>query len=63
MSDADLERKLRVNCEPLIGAGNCRMLLDAVWQFDRADTIAPLLKLLVTDSGAGGPSPRGSSRR
>lgn len=46
MSDADLERKLIVNCHTLIGAANCRSLIDEVWEFDRADTIAPLLALL-----------------
>ena len=47
MSDADLERKLQVNCEPLIGAAKCRALVDAVWEFDRAGTAAPLLRLLT----------------
>jgi len=47
MSDADLERKLLVNCEPLIGAANCRSLIAAVWQFERADSLQPLLRLLA----------------
>jgi 2-methylcitrate dehydratase PrpD len=46
MSDADLERKLIVNCRPLIGEANCRWLIEAVWEFDRTGTIAPLLALL-----------------
>ena len=46
MSDADLERKLAVNCEPLIGAGACSELVAAVWSFDRAPTIEPLRRLL-----------------
>jgi 2-methylcitrate dehydratase PrpD len=46
MSDADLERKLVVNCEPLIGADNCRTLTAAVWQFERANSVAPLMQLL-----------------
>ncbi len=36
MSDEDLERKFMVNCEPLLGAGKCRSLLDTVWHFDAA---------------------------
>lgn len=46
MSDADLERKLLVNCEPLIGAVKCQSLIDEVWQFDRAASTDPLLRLL-----------------
>ncbi len=46
MSDADLERKFSVNCEPVIGAENCRALLEAVWQFDRTDGIGELLRWL-----------------
>ena len=46
MSDADLERKFSVNCEPVIGNARCRAVLDAVWQFDRADGIAQLLRWL-----------------
>jgi 2-methylcitrate dehydratase PrpD len=47
MSDADLERKLRVNCAPVVGADRCQALIEAVWGFDRAGTIAPLLRLLA----------------
>lgn len=36
MSDEDLERKFTVNCEPLLGTGKCRSLLDTVWHFDAA---------------------------
>ncbi|MGE0559591.1 MAG: MmgE/PrpD family protein [Burkholderiales bacterium] len=36
MSDADLERKFMVNCEPLLGAAKCRRLLDTAWHFDAA---------------------------
>jgi 2-methylcitrate dehydratase PrpD len=46
MSDADLERKLRANCEPLIGKERCEGLLQAVWEFDQARDLAPLLRLL-----------------
>ena len=46
MSDADLERKFSVNCEPVIGTERCRALLEAIWQFDRADGIANLLRWL-----------------
>ena len=40
MSDADLERKFTSNCEPIIGADKCARLLQAVWRFDRLDTLA-----------------------
>lgn len=46
MSDADLERKFSVNCEPVIGNTESRAVLDAVWQFDRADGIGQLLRWL-----------------
>ena len=46
LSDADLERKFSVNCEPVIGGAKCRALLEAVWQIDRADGIAQLLRWL-----------------
>ncbi|MGA0115780.1 MAG: MmgE/PrpD family protein [Burkholderiales bacterium] len=36
MSDADLEHKFMVNCEPLLGAAKCRRLLDTAWHFDAA---------------------------
>ena len=36
MADADLERKFMANCEPLLGAGKCRRLLDTAWHFDAA---------------------------
>jgi len=47
MSDADLERKLAVNCEPLVGKARCDGLKEAVWQFDRADGMKQLLRLLA----------------
>ena len=46
MSDADLECKFSVNCEPVIGSEKCRALLEAVWQFDRDDGIRRLLRWL-----------------
>lgn len=36
MSDADLEKKFRVNCEPLLGAEKCRRLLALIWEFESA---------------------------
>jgi len=47
MTDADLERKLRVNCEPLIGADRCQALTAAVWDFDRGASLSPFLRLLA----------------
>ncbi len=47
MSDGDLERKLAVNCEPLVGKARCSGLIEAVWQFDRADGMKRLLPLLA----------------
>ena len=46
MSDADLERKLVVNCEPVLGTAGCRSLIAAVWEFDRTGTMEPLRRLL-----------------
>ena len=40
MSDADLERKFTSNCEPLIGPQRCARLLDAIWRFEKLDTLA-----------------------
>ena len=40
MSDADLERKFVSNCEPIIGKDKCQRLLEAVWGFDRLDSLA-----------------------
>lgn len=47
MTDADLERKFRANCEPVIGKERCEAVLEAVWQFDKARDLAPLLRLLA----------------
>jgi len=47
MSDGDLERKLAVNCEPLVGKARCGDLIEAAWQFDRADGVKRLLRLLA----------------
>jgi len=46
MTDADLERKLVANCEPLVGKERCGALLDAVWQFDRMPDTEKLFRLL-----------------
>ena len=46
MSDGNLEHKLAVNCEPLVGKARCSGLIEAVWQFDRADGMKRLLPLL-----------------
>jgi len=46
MSDADLERKFTANCVPVIGKEKCDAVLDAVWRFDEARLLAPLLRLL-----------------
>jgi len=40
MSDADLDRKFLSNCEPIIGKDKCQRLLEAVWGFDRLDSLA-----------------------
>ena len=44
MSDADLERKFRSNCEPIIGAERCARLLAAVWDFERLDSLDELYR-------------------
>ena len=36
MTDADLQRKFHVNCEPVAGKAKCARLLDAIWNFDTA---------------------------
>ena len=40
MSDADLDRKFLSNCEPIVGKDKCQRLLEAVWGFDRLDSLA-----------------------
>ena len=40
MSDADLDRKFLSNCEPILGHDKCQRLLEAVWGFDRLDSLA-----------------------
>jgi 2-methylcitrate dehydratase PrpD len=47
MSDADLERKFRANCEPVIGKQRSSAVLDAVWHFDAAGDVRKLLALLA----------------
>jgi len=47
MSDADLERKFAANCAPVIGKAKCDTVIDAVWCFDGARELAPLLQLLA----------------
>lgn len=47
MTDADLERKLVANCEPLIGAKRCEALRAAVWRFGEERELAPFLRLLA----------------
>jgi 2-methylcitrate dehydratase PrpD len=42
MSDADLERKFRVNCEPLVGQAKCERLLELMWSFDKAQSLQEL---------------------
>ena len=44
LADADLERKLVANCEPIIGRDKCARLLEAVWSFDRLDNLALLYR-------------------
>ena len=39
MSDADLERKFVSNCEPIVGKDKAARLLDALWGFDRLDSL------------------------
>jgi len=47
MTDADLERKLVANCEPLVGAKRCEALRAAVWRFGEERGLAPFLRLLA----------------
>ena len=35
MTDADLQRKFTVNCEPVVGAAKCGRLLEVIWHFDK----------------------------
>jgi 2-methylcitrate dehydratase PrpD len=44
MTDADLERKCIVNCEPAIGKERSAGLLKTVWQFEQAKSIGDLLR-------------------
>jgi 2-methylcitrate dehydratase PrpD len=42
MTDADLQRKFTVNCEPLIGKAKCEHLLAVIWRFDTAKDVAEM---------------------
>ncbi|MBI4195076.1 MAG: MmgE/PrpD family protein [Betaproteobacteria bacterium] len=44
MSDADLEGKFIVNCEPIIGRTRCDRLLGKVWQFDALADVSEMLR-------------------
>jgi len=44
MTDEDLERKFKVNCEPVIGAEQCAGLLKTIWQFERVADVQALLR-------------------
>ncbi|HWI13664.1 MAG TPA: MmgE/PrpD family protein [Burkholderiales bacterium] len=44
MTDDDLKRKFAVNCEPVIGKARAEALMHVVWSFDRAATVADLLR-------------------
>jgi 2-methylcitrate dehydratase PrpD len=44
MSDADLERKFKVNCEPLLGRERCSAVREAVWRFDETGNLLHLLQ-------------------
>lgn len=47
MSDADLERKLMGNCEPLIGRARCDGLLHSIWNFESTSSITAFMNLLA----------------
>jgi 2-methylcitrate dehydratase PrpD len=47
MSDADLEAKLRANCEPIVGASRCDELLQQVWHFEALNNIREFLEVLA----------------
>jgi 2-methylcitrate dehydratase PrpD len=40
MSDDDLARKFVSNCEPIVGKDKCQQLLEAVWGFERLESLA-----------------------
>jgi hypothetical protein len=40
MSDDDLRRKFVVNCTPVIGRARCGKLMELVWRFDDAVSVA-----------------------
>jgi 2-methylcitrate dehydratase PrpD len=45
-TDADLQRKFRVNCEPVIGKDQCERLCELIWSFDRQASADELYKLV-----------------
>ena len=47
MTDADLEDKLRANCEPIIGASRCAELIERIWDFDKEESIAHFMRALA----------------
>ena len=47
MSDADLEAKFRGLCEPILGAKDVEMLIEACWRLDQADRLDHIASLTV----------------
>lgn len=47
MTDADLEDKLRANCEPILGASRCDGLIERIWHFDEEDSVAHFMRALT----------------
>jgi len=48
MTDADLEAKLRANCEPIIGRARCEQIIELVWEFDQLDAVSDFFKWGMT---------------
>lgn len=42
LSDAELEEKFLVNCQPIIGKEKCARVLESVWNFENLDNLSEL---------------------
>ena len=44
LTDGDLERKFRSNCEPILGAARCDRLVESVWRFEELDSLTEFFR-------------------
>lgn len=40
LSDADIEDKFKLNCEPIIGRANCEKIIEQIWNFEKQQDLS-----------------------